>query len=156
MRLSAIFLPIALLAMSACTSVAPDRAPRLGIAFDASVNAGLAHENFSARRTSEIELAPGEAYVFRMDDLPVAAFDLGLMGSDARLDLDVSIMANRTEDDAVLYQVSLTTRGQGESHVIATPSLLVAHGETATVHLGQDGGEFQTGFTLDLRSLQTQ
>jgi hypothetical protein len=160
MRPSVLILPLALLALSGCapanTEIAqqssPDPVQSLAMAVNATVTVDAPHEQDFTRVTADLEIAPGETYRMRMDNISATTLDLGLVGSGTRLDLLVAIMASGQESGDILYEVTLTTQADSadEPQVIATPRLLVAEGETATIHLGQDAGEIQAGFTLDL------
>ena len=162
MRFSILILPLVLLALSGCAPTtaqmaqqsSPDPVQKLAIAVDATAVVDSPNEQNYRRVTADLEIAPGETYRLRMEDVSATTFDLGLVGSDTRLDLVMAIVAGRQESGEILYEVTVTTQADsvGEEQVIATPSLLAAEGETATIHIGQDGGDFQAGFTLDLRA----
>lgn len=161
-RLSVVILPLVALALSACTPSnapahppsAPEQVQRLAVMLDATASVDLPNEQTFTRATANPQIAPGEVYRLRMDDLSATTFDLGLVGSGAKLDLVAAVMASAQQGGDILFEVTLTTQGDGDSEpqIVATPRLLVREGETATVHIGQDAGEFQAGFTLDLQA----
>jgi hypothetical protein len=147
-------LPLAMVAACATADASDDVAPALTVSYEAtfdSVLPGVAH---NSRQTSQVVLAPGQTFDFTVADLPDGAFDMAQLGTGQRLDLHVNLSASRLDSGDIHYAVRLTTQpaGGGEASPLAEPSLVVAAGETATVHLGQDGGEFYTGFTLDLNA----
>ncbi|WP_339743541.1 hypothetical protein [uncultured Maricaulis sp.] len=160
MRLLPLVSPLALLAMSACTptSVEQVMVPGLNVSYEATFDSMLPREGHYTRQTSQVVMVPGEGFEFTLPDLPDAAFDLGQIGTGQRLDLHVNLTAAPLESGEIRYAVRLTTQpvGGGDASLLAEPSLVVADGETATVHLGQDGGEFHTSFTLDLTGARVQ
>tara|TARA_R110002072_G_scaffold71403_7_gene171293 strand:+ start:1343 stop:1846 length:504 start_codon:yes stop_codon:yes gene_type:complete len=161
-RLSVVILPLVAVALSACTPSntpatppsASEQVQRLAVMLDATASVDFPNEQTFTRVTANPEIAPGEVYRLSMDDLSATTFDLGQVGSGARLDLVAAVMASALEGGDILFEVTLTTQGDGdsESQVVATPRLLVREGEIATVHIGQDAGDFQAGFTLDLQA----
>ena len=159
MRVSTLFLPLALLMMSACAPVSDDLAPSaLSVSYEAIFDSVLPREGHHTRQESQIVTAPGDGFEFTLENLPDAAFDLGQTGSGQRLDLHVNVRAAQLESGEVHYAIRLTTQpvGGGDASLLAEPSLVVAAGETATIHLGQDGGEYHTSFTLDLTASLVQ
>tara|TARA_R110000868_G_scaffold144412_1_gene363576 strand:- start:20249 stop:20728 length:480 start_codon:yes stop_codon:yes gene_type:complete len=151
-------LPLAMVAACATPDASDDVAPALTVSYEATFDSVLPGAAHNSRQTSQVVLAHGQTFDFTLEDLPDGAFDMGQVGSGQRLDLHVNLSASRLDSGEISYAVRLTTQpaGGGETSPLAEPSLVVAAGETATVHLGQDGGEFHTGFTLDLQAVPVQ
>lgn len=162
MRLMSVFGVSAAALLAACTHVGDTQTAAvpadLVTTYSASLSAQLDGERLSRSETSQFRTPAGSDDVFytTFEDLPAAFFDLADLGSDERRTLIVGMQPTLVETGEVFYRIHLVFHdesGTRPSALANQPELLVALGETATVHLGQDAGAINTSFTLDLSSV---
>ncbi|WP_417467271.1 hypothetical protein [Maricaulis sp.] len=164
MRTSALLAAAILsLGASGCVTTAPDhnrrntaQAPAMQLGVDARALVQWADarpgRNYVQRQTTAIAVGGGQTLVLQFPGLPAEVFNPAALG-DEMLDLTVTVLTTVLDTGGVHHAVTLETVGTetGRFEIVAQPSLTVAEGETATVHIGTDApGQLEAGFTLDL------
>lgn len=137
--------------------VRPASSTSLMTRYSVSVEAALPDLRVSREEVSSFRSdGRGETVMFvYLENLPAGVADLSdAHGSESRT-LMVGMQPMRGGDGRITYDIHLAFQDDAHARPFGleeSPRLVVAEGETATVHLGQEAGDIYSRLVIDLTS----